>query len=131
MSVRVFWDTDEKKIIWYVVEGNWTWDEFYTAYYEARAMQRTISHRFHAIIDLRSAVGIPGNAMQHVTHLTTIQSEYLGIRAIITTDESINTLYQAGAKFYSKIAQHFVMVQTVEQAYAIIAEADDTNTFLS
>ncbi|MFN8375084.1 MAG: hypothetical protein U0694_19685 [Anaerolineae bacterium] len=130
MSVRVFWDSDEQKIIWYVVEGTWTWDEMYAAYYKGSELQKSVSHRFHAIIDMRRAVGIPPNTMLHVTNFSTIQVENLGIRAIVTTDTFVKSLFQIGAKFSSKLSQHFVMVQTVEQAYARIAEAqaEDSQT---
>ncbi|MFN8375087.1 MAG: hypothetical protein U0694_19700 [Anaerolineae bacterium] len=124
MGVRVYWDNDEKKIIWYVLEGRWTWPEFYAAYNEALELESSVSHRFHCIMDLRQAIGMPANILMHVKNLTDRQPDNIGITVMVTYEPFIYSLYRIGVKFYSKIEQYYTIVPTLEQAYVKIAEVE-------
>jgi len=124
MGVRVYWDTDEKKVIWYVFEGKWTWPEFYDAYNQALELESAITHRFHCIMDLRQAIGMPANILVHVKNLTDRQPNNIGLTVMVTNDHFIYSLHRIGVKFYSKIGQYYAIAPTIEQAFEKIMEAE-------
>ncbi len=124
MSVRVAWDNTAKTIVRYVFEGRWTWNEFYPAYDEAIAMEKSMPHRVHVIVDLRKGVGVPANALMHVKNISDKQPDNIGLTVLVTTSSFVHSLYQIGVKFYHKIGYYFRVVDSMDEAYTMIAESD-------
>jgi len=123
MSVAVRWDSPEKTIVIYDIEGRWTWEEFYPAYNEAIAMELSVTHRVDVIVDLHNAHLLPDNVLTHIKSISDKQPPNIGITVIVTKNRFIHTMYQIGIKFYSKINYYFRVAATVDEAYSMIQSA--------
>jgi len=121
MSVRAYWQDETKTIVRYDFDGEWDWNELYTAYYEAIAMEKSVEHRVDVILDMRRGGRIPGNVLLHVKNFSDRQPPNIGLSVIVTENAFVHSLYKVGAKFYSKIGYYFRVATTLEAADSMIA----------
>ncbi len=122
MSIQVYWEDDEKTILRYDFEGDWTWDELYTVFNQGVDMASAVDHRVDAIADMRHSGRIPGHAISHLRTIADRQTQNVNLRIIVTTNTFILTIYRTGAKVYRQIPRYFQVVGTIEEAHKIIAE---------
>jgi hypothetical protein len=122
MSIRVYWENPQKTIVRYDFEGVWTWDELYAAYYEAIAMETSVTHRVDIILDLRYSGRIPGNVLLHIKNFSEKQPPNVGLSIFVTTNSFLTSLYNTAIKFYAKIAFYFRLTRTVDEAHDMIAD---------
>jgi hypothetical protein len=127
MGVQVAWDNAEKTIVRYVFEGKWTWEEFFPVYDNAIAMEKSVPHRVHVILDLRKAIGVPANTLMQVKKISDKQPDNIGLNVLVTKSSFIHSLYQIGIKFYHKIDYYFRVAETIEAAYTMIDQAEAKN----
>lgn len=122
MPIRVYWEDAEQTIVRYDFEGRWTWDELYVAYYQAIAMENSVTHRVDIILDMRTSSFIPANALLHMKNFSEKQPPNVGLSIFVTTNAFIISLYNTAIKFYAKIAFYFRLVKTLDQAHTMIAD---------
>ena len=123
MAVKVYWENDEKTIIRYDFEGHWTWDDLYPEYDRAIKMEKSVDHCVDVILDMRESQSIPLSAITHVRSIAGKQPDNVGLSVLVTTNRAILTLYNVGMKIDKNIAKYFAAASTIEEAYALIAEA--------
>ena len=122
MPIRVYWEDTDQTIVRYDFEGKWMWDELYTAYYEAIAMETSVSYRVDIILDMRNSGAIPTNALLHMKNFSEKQPPNVGLSIFVTSNAFVTALYNTAIKFYAKIAFYFRLVKTLDQAHAMITD---------
>jgi hypothetical protein len=123
MPVSAYWLNDEQTIVQYDFEGRWTWDEFYPEYQKALKMERSVTHRVDVLMDFRRSKSVPPSALTHMRKITDNQPDNIGLSVFVTTNPFFNVMYTAGVRFYPKMQDYFVIVETIEEAYEIIQAA--------
>ena len=126
MPIHVYWEDANQTIVRYDFEGRWTWDELYTAYYQAIAMENSVTQRVDIILDMRTSAFIPANALLHMKNLSEKQPPNVGLSVFVTTNAFVTSLYNTAIKFYAKIAFYFRLVKTLDQAHTMIADTRRT-----
>lgn len=122
MPIRVYWEDTDQTIVRYDFEGRWTWDELYTAYYQAIAMENSVIQRVDIILDMRSSAFIPANALLHMKNFSEKQPPNVGLSIFVTTNAFVTSLYSTAIRFYAKIAFYFRLVKTLDQAHTMIID---------
>jgi hypothetical protein len=122
MPITVRWDNDAKTIIYYIFDSAWTWDEFNTIYKDVYAMLDTVEHKVHAIVDLRTSRLLPRDTLTEMRRLTYEQHKNGGITIFITANALARTFYSILSNVYRRAREIFRLVNTPEEAYAVIAE---------
>ena len=123
MPVSAYWLNDEQTIVQYDFEGRWTWDEFYPEYQKALKMERSVTHRVDVVMDFRQSKSVPPSALTHMRKITDNQPDNIGLSVFVTTNPFFNVMYTAGVRFYPKMKDYFVIVETIEEAHEIIQAA--------
>lgn len=123
MPIRVYWEDEKQALVRYDFEGRWTWDELYTAYYQAIAMENSVSHRVDIILDMRKSGFIPANALLHMKNFSDKQPPNVGLSIFVTPNAFVSALYSTAIRFYAKIGFYFRLVKTLDQAYTMIEDA--------
>lgn len=72
MAVTVEWKNNEKTILGYTVDGQWTWNEIYVAAERGLALNQDYRKDVFAIVDLRNSHGIPTGSVTQLTRLAEI-----------------------------------------------------------
>jgi hypothetical protein len=121
MPVSIRWFDAQQSIMFYTMEGRWTWDEFYPQYEQALAMEREKPHRIDVIVDLSASAHLPLSILTHVRHMSDKQPDNIGLSIIVTQNALVEALYRAGVRMHRNIARYFRVVPTVMVAEAMIA----------
>ena len=122
MAVRSYWLDENKSIVQYDFEGNWTWEEFYPAFHDALAMETSVTYRVDVICDFRASDALPANALTHLKGITDRQPENIGLSIFITTNRFFKVMYDTAIKFYPKTKRYFAITATLEEAHALIQQ---------
>jgi hypothetical protein len=123
MSITVDWYNPEKTIIQYVLEGKWTWNEFYDVYHKAIAMENAVSHRVDVVVDIRQSAIPPTNVLLNMKYFADHQPPNIGLSLIVSASPLIRSLYDVALKFHRPIGECFRIVSTPEEAFDLIADA--------
>ena len=122
MTVSANWDNEQKTIIRYSFDGNWTWNEFYAAVNQSHALQDAVSHRVDIILDLGESYVVPEGALMQFRRLAGINHANTGVRVIVSRNSTLGVLFDTFTRVYSKIAEKHYLASSMEQAYAIISQ---------
>src|ERR1041385_3286284 len=99
MPVHCYWEDSEKTIVRHDLEGTWTWDEMYAAFYKAIEMETAVTNRVDVILDMRhSTHTVPGNALLHVKNFSEKQPPNVGLCIFVTTNPFLGAMYKAAIK---------------------------------
>lgn len=122
MSVTSAWYNPAQDIVLYVFEGRWTWDELYSAYNQAIAMEKSVPHRVDVVLNMLDSKSVPPNALLHVKNISNKQPDNIGLTIVVTPSTFIQSLFNAGTRFYKGIAHYFRVVPTMEAAMKMIED---------
>jgi hypothetical protein len=123
MTIHLRWDNpDDKSVIWYDFDADWTWDDLYLQSEAAHKMRDTVPHRVDTILDMSKveASGIPRSAVTHFKNIAQIQTAYSEQVIVITKDRFIRTLFRATEKLSVPMQESFHMVDTHEEAQEVL-----------
>src|SRR5262245_11542022 len=120
MPVTSGWYNTSHDIVLYVFEGRWTWDELYSAYNQAIALEKSVPYRVDVVLDLLRSRAVPPNALLHVKNISNKQPDNLGLTIIVTPNAFVRALYNAGTQFYKGIAHYFRVVPTMDEAMQMV-----------
>lgn len=66
MAVYVGWDNDEKTIVHFRFEKNWTWEQFFEAKAQAQDLMSSVPHKVAVILETVHDGAIPYNFLANV-----------------------------------------------------------------
>lgn len=72
MAVTVEWKNDEKSILGYTIDGQWTWNELYRAVEHGLALNTNFRKDVFAVVDMRTSLGLPSGGVTQLTRLAEI-----------------------------------------------------------
>lgn len=123
MAINVSWQTDERQIIYWQIEGIWTLEEFYAAVATTIELSAQISYKAHAIVDASLTTGRPHNNLLP------------SFRHALTKCDLDTVVYmrkQGGAKFIEILVniifrtvpsisvKHFYFAKSIEESQKLI-----------
>lgn len=123
MPIQLYWEDTEKTIVRYDFQGAWAWDDLYAVYYQAIEMETSVPHRVDIILDMRSGSRIPANALLHIKNLSEKQPPNVGLSIFVTSNAFVTSMYNMAIKVHRKIAFYFRLVNTLDDAHAMIERA--------
>lgn len=123
MPIHVYWEDTEKTIVRYDFQGVWTWDDLYAVYDQAIDMETSVPHRVDIILDMCSGSRIPTNALLHIKNLSEKQPPNVGLSIFVTSNAFVASMYNIATKVHGKIAHYFRLVNTLDDAHAMIQSA--------
>jgi hypothetical protein len=125
MSVKVVWDDEQHTALRYDLEGRWTWDEFYAAFNEGKAMMEGSAHTVHFILNAMDNLSkgyVPPGALSHVASLNRNAPPNAGITVAVGGNTLGKIFHGMIARIYPKIAKRYAFADSLEEARAMIAQ---------
>jgi hypothetical protein len=122
MAITVRWDDAAHSRIYYVFKGNWNWDEFEVLYADVYKMLDTVTHRVHAIVDIRESRLLPKDTLSQMRRLSFQQHKNGGITVIITDNRFALTLFTILTGALRQAKSIFHIAHSPQEAYELIAE---------
>jgi hypothetical protein len=125
MGVKAVWDNEQHTIVRYDLSGRWTWDEFFIAYEDAKAMLNATPHAVHFILnptDAASRSHLPPGIVSHIGNIGRARLPNAGITVAIGSSNFVKSLVNTAARLYPRIRKTYQFVETLDDARALLAE---------
>ncbi len=122
MPVHVSWDNEDKTIIHYQFDQDWTWDEFFPAQARAQELISTVPHKVGVILETHHNGAIPHNLLGNFRNGLRTKHPNTVIVVIVVTRPFIRTMI-ATVRALSPLAHvHIEMAYTLEEARPMILD---------
>lgn len=128
MPVSIRYEDNNRLVVW-VFEGSWTWEEYYAERDAVNTAIEAAGHPVDMIIDMTRSHLLPKNLMTHAgsaarnappnIHRTIFVGSNAILRAFFKMFSQLYGLLQSGKEL------NFQMVATLDEAYAILRGADN------
>jgi hypothetical protein len=92
MTVRVSWDNDDKTVIHYQFDDNWTWDDFFPAKARAQDLIDTVPHKVAVILETQHNGVIPHNLLTNARNGLRTKHPQTALVVIVVTRPFIRTM---------------------------------------
>src|SRR5262249_20124301 len=128
MPIQVVWDNDDKTVIRYIIEGNWTWDEMLEAVKTSNAWLDAAEGKIHFIHDMRGSTAIPSGALTQLRRFIGKEHPKTGQSIIVGAQKSTTVLFaQSLLNMIHKIYKRdwgFQFTDTLEEARALLQKRE-------
>lgn len=120
MALRTSWFNQEKGIILYEFEGEWTWVELSQMIQQAEAMAEPMNTPIYTIVDLTRNQMIPSGALSHFRGGTAKAPENWKGAVFVGANMFVRSLVATFAKVYPRLGQRYKTAEAREEAEAMI-----------
>jgi len=122
MPIQVDWDPNLPAIITYLLEGQWTWAEFFKASEQEFELVTAIpGQRYDVIANFTRTNHVPvGAAVSHVNRINQQRQQFGGLVVVLTSNQFIASLVKIGQKVYPIGNDNFRTAKTLEEALTLI-----------
>jgi hypothetical protein len=127
MSITVTWDDpDDQTRILFTINGRWTWEEFYNAIYEERAMMDSVSKPYvHSIVDIRHGRMFPSNALSHFARMSTTQHPKAGLMVMVGMGSFVKALMNMLNRYKKGSTSLIRVAENMDEARHLLTEYDE------
>jgi hypothetical protein len=125
MGVKAVWDNEQHTIVRYDLSGKWTWDEFFTAYEDAKMMLAATPYVVHFILnptDAASRSHLPPGIVSRIGSVGRTRLPNAGITVAVGSSNFVKSLVNTAARLYPRIRKQYQFVETLDEARALLAE---------
>jgi hypothetical protein len=117
MGIEVLWHAADSNVIRMVVEGGWTWEEFYTALAEAHALVEASPYgAVDYIIDMRHGQTLPQNVLSRMKRVCQNRHPKSRKMVVVGAGRFAVMMFEAMEKIAPKQMQQIRLVRTMEEA---------------
>jgi len=128
MPVMVIWDNKEKTIIRQIYSGDTSHQDYIQAVDEFAALASSVSHIVHSIMDRREIESAPSVNISGLRYGNQHMPANVGLRVVVKPGLFTQIMVDVGKRIAPNLVQQVYFVDTLEEAYAIIAEAKEARS---
>lgn len=123
MPIHVSWDNPDKTILCYRYEDAWTWEEVYAALTNAYEWVDGVDYTVDVIIDLRASSALPAPILTNAFNVNKRQHPRIGLTVAVGANHFAQLMADLFKRLIPDYARRYVLVATLEEAYVLIAQA--------
>ena len=117
------WFDENQRILLWVFEGKWGWEEFYESKDIAHQLIRDASpDRVDIVALFVTSPSLPPNAISNIKQISLQSPENWLLTVIVGAGAFINTMVSIGRRANRNLADKYAIAGTMEDALALIAE---------
>lgn len=120
MSVRVFWYSDEKRILHYEFVAHWTWQDYYDVLPQGRDLMREVGHNVCILNDMRESLYVPSNFLHRAKSVIDTRPPNTGLVVFVTTNAFLTAMYRSLIRLYPDLAEQYTLVPDFDEALACL-----------
>jgi CheY-like chemotaxis protein len=126
MGIHVNWDNESETIIRYVIDGQWTWDEFEWALEKGFTMTETVSHTVDAILQFTETSVLPDGATIVWKRMMAALPANQGKVAFVGGNKPIQAAVKLFAQTTKSARHRIVAAKTLDMAYHLLSQQNPT-----
>lgn len=123
MTITTRWYDDEKRAVYCLFEGKWTWDELFKAFAETDELAESVDYPVKVVIDVHRTQHVPvlsPTAMSKLASLTNNRTEKVAGMVFTGARGFVKAMYDVFSRIYPKAAEKYQFADTVDELEAII-----------
>lgn len=121
MGISWHWDNTEETILYEMLEGDWTIEEYHGLVDEAAALLSERDHVVHVILDFTHSHRLPPNLLAGARYAEKKLPSNQGIVVFVKPDAFVKTLINIARQLGFHATEHLYMAATAEEARQVIA----------
>ncbi len=124
MSISVTWEDTDQTVLRFTVAGAWTWDEFYAAISDARALADSAeTDHIDSIIDILDSSLFPSNVLFHARRLPSGAHPKLksGTLVMVGSSPLVKTLLNIMRQLNPKAMRNFYITRSIKEAEQLLS----------
>jgi hypothetical protein len=121
MAIEMAWDDADKTIFMMTVEGEWTLDDYYPKYLEAKVLMEEQPHPVTLLIDMQQTNTLPRNILSTASFNRKARANNLVFTAMIGAPRIVQVFVDAMTRLISSSGK-FAFAKTLEDARAMAQE---------
>lgn len=123
MAVSIRYEEEGRIVVW-VFEGSWTWEEYYEKRDAVNAAVRASAHQVDMIIDMTKSKLLPKNLMSHARSAVRVAPPNIGKTVFVGSNAILHAFFKVFNRLYGVVQPNkeisYFMVTTLDEAYAIL-----------
>ncbi len=127
MPVTVQYDDSKRLVIW-MFEGSWTWEEYYEKRGEVNHLIEVAGHRVDMIIDMTQSQLLPKNLMTHGGSAVRNAPDNIGKTIFVGSNTILRAFFRMFTQLYGALQSgkqmEYYMVASLDEAYVLLGEAN-------
>lgn len=129
MGIRLFWDDDAEDVIHWEMEPLWDMQEVRDTNEKAsRWFAERAELSIYVIVDLSASKSVPSRFMSSVASVSRNSPPNWIFTVIVAPDDTVRSLFTIGARLDALIANKYHLVETMADAYTLIADHRATHS---
>ncbi len=128
MAITMDWANDAHTIIYYTVNGRWSWDDLQAVVKHAHAMIDGVNRPVDSIVDLRKGLGLPAGPMWHGRRLAASRHPNSGCMVLLGAPLYVKTLFDTMRRVNPSTVKRVRFANSPEEAYTLLAVAEPVGT---
>lgn len=121
MAIDIKWGNKEKTYVYARFHPRWTWKDNANTRKLYVEMMKTVPHRVDIIADFTGVSTLPANMFVNIRKLINDKLPNEGYFIMLGTGSFIQNMYQIIVKIIPKIVQQYIIVDTLDKAFEIVA----------
>ena len=122
-NIKVEWlDRDQRIMLW-VFEGKWGWDQYYESVKLAHEMLREVAPDRTDIIALMvNSPGLPPNALSNIRQVSMKSPDNWKLTVVVGGGAFIKSMVSIGRRVNKNLGDKYAVADTLEAALAVIEQ---------
>jgi hypothetical protein len=122
MPVDIAWEDEQKRVLHYRLDQDWTWDEFFAAKKSANEMMDRVSHKLGVIIEAPAEPSLPPNLIVNARNALRSTHPNTVVIVIVAVHPLIRTMFHT-TRALGRLANFRVeLALSLDEAQAIVHE---------
>ncbi|MBL8154546.1 MAG: hypothetical protein JNM70_10205, partial [Anaerolineae bacterium] len=119
---EMHWEDEDKTILICRANGSWKWEEYHLAVEAIAELIASVPHRVDLITLRGAGIVMPrGSSVPHFMRPTRIMPPNLGKNILVIEGAEFGYAAQAMRLFFKAVGSQFVLMNSFEDAHALIA----------
>lgn len=125
MGVRATWDNQEKTVLLFAFDGQWTWDDYYRAREEAHVLMCSVAHRVDviALMQHSTTITVTPKVLLEFQRAIAFAPKNWGAVVLVGSSSGVQVFYNTVNRLYRHLSNRLMLAETLDEARALLGRA--------
>lgn len=116
-NVNIAWDNEQKTILRYSFEGDWTWEEYLECLNSGRRWMAEVEHPVCILNDMQKIGKLPPNFASIAKTVISSRPPNTGLAIFLTNNAFFKVMYRVLAQLIPNVPTDYILVTSEADAY--------------
>jgi hypothetical protein len=122
MAIDVQWSDEQKTVLHWKFEGSWSWEEYHAVNDQSVALRAETQGTIVYLVDMSESKLFPEHVLGNLRTIGNTMQGHNDLTIVIANNVLVKAMSRIFRAMFPQINETLVIVETMEQAQAIIAK---------